>query len=83
MEQKANVGAFKAEYRNLIKNPKGSRKLLKDGWVKKGILIEKVMAVTKRGNSTIYKWYAEIDEYFEETAMADKTKLVRLKEDWT
>jgi len=83
LEQKANVGAFKAEYRNLIKNPKGSRKLLKDGWVKKGILIEKVMAVTKRGNSTIYKWYAEIDEYFEETAMADKTKLVRLKEDWT
>ena len=83
LEQKANIGAFKSEYRNLIKNPRGNRKLLKDGWIKKGALIQKVMAATKRGNSTIYKWYAEIDEYFEEKQMADKTKLCRLKEDWT
>jgi len=71
LEEKANVAVFKAVYRELD---------TKDGWVNKSVLLQKVKEQTKKGQSTIYKWWAKIEEYFEQKRIS-KVVYVRLLED--
>ena len=71
MEEAANIGVFKSVYRNLKD---------KDGWVNKAKLLAGVRAETKKGQSTIYKWWDKIDEYFESETI-QRSVYVRLKED--
>lgn len=71
LNEKANIGVFKAVYRDLD---------TKDGWVNKSVLLRKVKEETKKGQSTVYKWWAKIEEYFEENKI-NKVVYVRLMED--
>jgi len=43
-----------------------------DGFVNKTILIGKVRSTTKKGESTIYKWFQKISDNFEEKRIAKK-----------
>ena len=65
LQDKANVGVFKKAYDEL--NREGS-----DGFVNKTILIGKVRSTTKKGESTIYKWWQKISDNFEEKRIAKK-----------
>jgi len=65
LQDKANVNVFKQAYDEL--NREGS-----DGFVNKTILIGKVRSTTKKGESTIYKWWQKISDNFEEKRIAKK-----------
>ena len=71
LEERANINVFKTVYRELN---------TKDGWVNKNVLFQKVREKTKKGQSTLYKWWAKIDEYFEEEKI-NKVVYVKLLED--
>jgi hypothetical protein len=71
LNEKANIGVFKAVYRDID---------TKDGWVNKSVLLRKVKEETKKGQSTVYKWWSKIEEYFEENKI-NKVVYVRLMED--
>jgi hypothetical protein len=71
LQDRANIGAFKEAYAEL-KND--------DGWVNKTILLAKVRTKTKKGPSTIYKWWRKIEENFEEKRIHKKV-YVKIKEE--
>jgi len=71
LESKANIAVFKKVYRETDS---------KDGWVNKSVLLRKVRQETGRGQSTIYKWWAKIEEYFNEQTI-NRTVYIKLKED--
>jgi len=65
LQEKANVNVFKQVYDELNKPDS-------DGFVNKTILIGKVRSTTKKGESTIYKWFQKISDNFEEKRIAKK-----------
>ena len=65
LQEKANVNIFKQVYDELNKPDS-------DGFVNKTILIGKVRSTTKKGESTIYKWFQKISDNFEEKRIAKK-----------
>ena len=69
---KANIGIFKTVYRESKKND--------EGWVNKNELLQKVREKTKKSESTIYKWFAKVEEYFD-VEKINRTVYVRLSED--
>ena len=69
--QKANIGVFKTVYLKLKKG---------DGWVNKTKLFREVRAETKKSQATIYKWYAKVEDYFEEHRNGTSVE-VRLKQE--
>lgn len=72
--QTANLGVFKAIYRDMDSN---------DGWVHKTLLLQEVRKKTQKGQQTIYNWWKKsIGEYFEENRI-NKSVYVKLKEDIT
>jgi len=72
--QTANLGVFKAIYRDMDSN---------DGWVHKTLLLQEVRKKTQKGQQTIYNWWKKsIGEYFEENRI-NKSVYVKLKEDMT
>tara|TARA_R100000005_G_scaffold96533_1_gene84271 strand:+ start:21627 stop:23081 length:1455 start_codon:yes stop_codon:yes gene_type:complete len=72
--QTANLGVFKAVYRDMDSN---------DGWVHKTLLLQEVRKKTQKGQQTIYNWWKKsIGEYFEENRI-NKSVYVKLKEDMT
>ena len=71
LEERANISVFKTVYRELKS---------KDGWVNKNVLFQKVREKTKKGQSTLYKWWSKIEEYFEEDKI-NRVVYVRLLED--
>jgi hypothetical protein len=72
--QTANLGVFKAIYRDMDSN---------DGWVHKTLLLQEVRKKTQKGQQTIYNWWKKsIGEYFEENKI-NKSVYVKLKEDMT
>ena len=72
LAEKANLSVFKSVYRKLKKDD--------DGWINKSQLLSKVREDTKKGQSTIYKWWVKVEEYFDEQRI-NKSVYVRLKED--
>ena len=52
-----------------------------DDWVNKSDLLSKVRIETKKSSSTIYKWWAKIEEDFDEKRMGGTAVYVRLKEE--
>lgn len=72
--QTANLGVFKAIYRDMDSD---------DGWVHKTLLLQEVRKKTQKGQQTIYNWWKKsIGEYFEENRI-NKSVYVKLKEDMT
>tara|TARA_B110001450_G_scaffold218356_1_gene212735 strand:- start:422 stop:829 length:408 start_codon:yes stop_codon:yes gene_type:complete len=71
MEQKANLAIFKKVYRETN---------TKDGWINKNALLLTVGKETKRGQSTIYKWWLKVQDYFDEEKI-NRTVYIKLKED--
>jgi hypothetical protein len=71
LEDRANISAFKDSYEELKD---------KDGWVNKTRLLGKVREKTKKGQSTIYKWWQTVEEHFDEQRIA-KRVFVKLKEE--
>jgi hypothetical protein len=67
----ANLGVFKSICR---------KEADENGWVNKAELFAKVRQHTKKGVSTLYKWWPKVEEYFEERKIV-KSVYVRLLED--
>ncbi len=51
-----------------------------DGWVNKTMLLAEVRVKTRKGSSTIYKWWRKIEDNFEENRVHKKV-YVKLKEE--
>ena len=73
LQEKANLAGFKKEYRILAGKTE-------DGWVNKTILRERVMKATGKKSGMFYKWWPQVNEYFEIMKIA-KSNYVRLLED--
>ena len=71
--EKANLGVFKSIYLKL--------NTAEDNWVNKSDLLSKVREETRKSPSTIYKWWAKVEEYFDEKRMGGTAVYVKLKED--
>ena len=73
IQEKANLTVFKAEYRKLAAKTD-------DGWVNKTTLRDRVMKATGKKDGMFYKWWKQVNEYFETMKIA-KSNYVRLLED--
>ena len=73
--QNANIGVFKSVYMALDKD--------NNGWVNKTKLFREVRAETKKSQATIYKWYAKVEDYFEETRNGTSVEVRLLQEEQT
>ena len=73
--QNANIGVFKSVYLALDKG--------NNGWVNKTKLFREVRAETKKSQATIYKWYAKVEDYFEETRNGTSVEVRLLQEEQT
>lgn len=71
LQERANIGAFKESYLELKDD---------DGWVNKTMLLAEVRVKTRKGSSTIYKWWRKIEDNFEENRVHKKV-YVKLKEE--
>ena len=72
-QEMANISVFKSIYHKLNTS--------EDGWVNKSELLAKVREETKKSPATIYKWYAKVEEVFDEKRMGGTAVYVRLKEE--
>ena len=73
VQEKANLSVFKKQYRLLATNTD-------DGWVNKTTLKERVMKATGKKSGMFYKWWPQVEEYFEIMKIV-KSNYVRLLED--
>nr|MDB4346203.1 hypothetical protein [bacterium] len=73
LHDRVNKAAFYRAYEKLKKRDD-------EGWVNKNLLMEMVREDTKKGQSTIYRWYKEISHMFEDKKIGVRTYL-KVKEE--
>jgi hypothetical protein len=58
LEDRANITAFRKIYFDMRKKD--------DDWVNKSALLEEVRKTTRKGQATVYRWFSDIAEHFEQ-----------------